>query len=374
MSANVERMYSGENLRPWWVGLETGIAEIREGLLTALEAREVAGLTWEPELRAMYLSDTLHEIANYKAIVRNDTNDILGVVSDEYGIVSNAVIAQVAHNIAGQQALCTTAGALRFGGIVWYTIKLGEFKVDKDDSPIELYATLTSGHDGRHKCQVIISPVRVVCSNTLRFATQSTKWEKTIRHMSNAELRFKEAGEAARNAILYGKRFQAIASLLANTAYSQEQMSLLGKILTQTAAEKRWIAEQEKVGNAKWLPAKNENVLDAILDEMRMREVPLEFATPRAIENRDTMDMFFRFGAGITDEMQDSAWAALNAVSQFADHNLASAARDGKHAPSSDRRAESILWGASAQMKDRALDVILTQTGLTEQVSSILAA
>ncbi len=79
------------------------------------------------------------------------------------------------------------------------------------------------------------------------------------------------------------------------------------------------------------------------------------------------MDGLIMAGTGIENTaMQGSAWAALQGISEWADHHKATNLRDGKYASAGDRRAESILWGPAADAKSTALaNAIMTPPAAT---------
>lgn len=366
MSANVERMYSGEKLVPWWVGMEAGEAVVLDGMLTATEARAPAGLLWEPELLDLYTEAGL--VDGWKAIARNDTRAHLGVVTDRYSTISNGTIARVADEMCGGRPCCTTAGVLRTGAVVWFCMKMGEFQVRGDDSPVVLYSVVTTGHDGCHRLKLLITPVRVVCNNTLRAAKMAAEYEVSVCHQGNVEGKFEEAAAAAREVLTFGEKFKALGDLLAATAYAEEFGPALAMVLTATKAERTWLAEQQRGKNRTppaWVPAPGAPLVDQLL--AAAPRVP-EDLIPAAVRDERAAIERLLTGAGAAGvegtRLEGTAWGAFMGVTQHLDH-----ATD----VGGDRRAESILWGRAAKAKDLALDAILAQTNLVEAAERIMA-
>ena len=60
-----------------------------------------------------------------------------------------------------------------------------DFEVTKGD-PIERYILLTNSHDGSGSVMALMTPVRVVCWNTLSAAISGAKNLVKIRHTKNA--------------------------------------------------------------------------------------------------------------------------------------------------------------------------------------------
>jgi len=88
-----------------------------------------------------------------------------------------------------------TAGAIGKGEKVFITAKMPNFiKIDgvKDDIT-EIYVLLTSTHDGTGAIIAAITPVRVVCQNTLNAALKSTINRVYVRHTNNVKSRLEDA-------------------------------------------------------------------------------------------------------------------------------------------------------------------------------------
>jgi len=366
-------MYSGEGLVPWWVGLEQGNAVVLDGLLTAVDALVPAGLDWEPELKKLY---TEHgEVEGWRALVRDDTGSHLGVVTDEYSILHNRSMAETCDLMVDGEARCTTAGVLRSGAVVWFAMKLGEFQVVGDKSPIDLYAVVTTGHDGRHRCKVLITPIRVVCQNTLRAAKLASKWEVSILHHGDTHGRLDTAVQAARQALLFGEKFKALGDLMVTARYGEEFGPILAKVLTATGKEKDWLKEQQvKDERPSWCPDPGLPITEQLLQAATY--IPDDLVPPRTREERDTIERLL-IGAGAVGvegtELEGTAWGAFQGVAQWTDHGKLADMSDTKLAKGGDRRAENILWGKGPEIKQTALDIILEQTGLTEQADSVMS-
>lgn len=185
MPANVDSMmYHGEV--PWH-GLGTQVAEAP----TSQAAMKAAGLDWTVQSHPIF-TDTGKEIPGYAANVRDQDDSVLGVVSDRYQIVQNREAFAWIDELLGFDVGFETAGALNEGRRVWMMTRLGdEFKIAGD--PTTVYLTFTNGHDGRHAVQAVVSPVRVVCQNTLNYAIGAAKRSWSLAHALNVHKRMDEA-------------------------------------------------------------------------------------------------------------------------------------------------------------------------------------
>ena len=187
-----------------------GLGTIIENYPTSGEAIKHAGLDYTVEKRNLftYGDDTTPDteedeivmewkidVPNYYATVRNDTDEVLGVVGREYEVVQNVDAFSFFDSIVGGKdgILYETAGALGKGERIFITAKLPEFiKVGKSDL-IEQYLLLTTSHDGFGSITASFTPIRVCCQNTLNAALKNQTGAVKIRHTANAHERLKQA-------------------------------------------------------------------------------------------------------------------------------------------------------------------------------------
>ena len=176
---------------------------------TSAEAIHFAGLDYIVEKRPLFTFDTQNHlgdpdtnliipdisVTNYFATVRADTDQVLGVVGNDYQVVQNrdAFSFFVAIVGGGDGILYETAGALGNGERIFITAKLpGYIRVGNDDM-IEKYLFLTTSHDGFGSINAAFTPVRIVCNNTLHAALNNMTGCVKIRHTENAKERLLQA-------------------------------------------------------------------------------------------------------------------------------------------------------------------------------------
>jgi len=188
-----------------------GLGQIVEGYPTSKEALELAGLAYTVEKRPLFTYDTENysadkeqkdvdiiipeiEVPNYFATIRTDTDQVLGLVGNDYKIVQNVDAFTFFDSIVGGDGIMyETAGALGKGEKIFITAKLPDYiRVGKDDL-IEKYLFLTTSHDGYESITAAFTPTRVVCANTLGAALRNCSNKIKIRHTASAEDRLKEA-------------------------------------------------------------------------------------------------------------------------------------------------------------------------------------
>ena len=167
MSANVETMFSVRET-PWH-----GLGRIVMDAPASREALELADLDWQVESRNIY-SGTGAMIPGYRANVRSTDDAVLGVVSDRYRIVQNEEAFQFTDDLLGEGVTYETAGSLQGGKKVWMLAKLPEKYIIAGDE-VTPYLVFFNSHDGSSGVKVAMTPVRVVCQNTLNLALGTAK-------------------------------------------------------------------------------------------------------------------------------------------------------------------------------------------------------
>jgi len=185
------------------------LGQIVDRYPTSAEAIKFAGLDYIVEKRPLFTYDTENHTAdpdtdliipeisvpNYFATVRADTDQVLGVVGNDYEVVQNRDAFAFFDAIVGggDGILYETAGALGNGERIFITAKLpGYIRVGNDDL-IEKYLFLTTSHDGFGSITAAFTPIRVVCNNTLHAALNNMSNCVKIRHTESAKERLLQA-------------------------------------------------------------------------------------------------------------------------------------------------------------------------------------
>lgn len=162
--------------------------------LTAADAINLGGLDYKVDKKKIAVAGG-QVIPGYFATQRQDTKDVLGVVSPDYHIVQNSEVFGFFDSIIDSgEAIYQTAGALGKGEKIFITAKLPKDIIVKGEQ-IENYLLLTSGHDGRSAIQIGFTPIRVVCQNTLNFALAGLQNKVSILHFKNANEKLETAAK-----------------------------------------------------------------------------------------------------------------------------------------------------------------------------------
>lgn len=215
MPANVETMFSVREV-PWH-----GIGTIVQEAPTSKDALDLAGLNWTVDSAPIYDANG-KEIFGYKANTRNSDKSVLGVVTDKYKIVQNNEAFDFTDALIGEGVTYETAGSLRNGKTIWLLAKMPEKTIlgDKFDP----YMCFTNSHDGKGAIQICMTPIRVVCNNTLNMALSSATRSWSTKHMGDMNSKLHEARHTLQLANDYLDELAISADKLANEKISNEEI------------------------------------------------------------------------------------------------------------------------------------------------------
>ena len=156
----------------------------------------------------------------FKANLREDTGEVLGIVSDEYEVVDNRDAFRFLDALIGSELHFETAGSLWGGRRVWCLARLPEY-VELGGDLSATYIYVANSHDGSMAVTAAATPIRIVCANTLgaalRQAEHGASAQRTFRfrHTGNLQTKFAEARQVLGMTIDYQKQFKALADRLA---------------------------------------------------------------------------------------------------------------------------------------------------------------
>jgi phage/plasmid-like protein (TIGR03299 family) len=203
-----------------WHGLGTVLQEnpTSEGALKA------AGLDWQVAQSpcSYFVGETLHTDDRYVVNYREDNGQLLGVVSPYYKIVQNSEAFSFADYLIGEGVRYETAGSVRGGRLVWILAKMPEQKILGDS--YDPYLLLVNGHDGRTPVSACMTPVRVVCKNTINLALSNASLRWSFCHHSNIMSKITDAQRTLHLANRYMSALDVESERLAAIKISQTEL------------------------------------------------------------------------------------------------------------------------------------------------------
>jgi phage/plasmid-like protein (TIGR03299 family) len=115
-----------------------------------------------------------------------------------------------------------TAGSLCGGRKIWLLAKMPVQKVLDDD--VEPYMFFSNSHDGSGAIKVGMTPIRIVCNNTLNMALRQAKRQWSTKHVGDMQSKLEEAKMCLQMADSYMKGLEEEADRLANAKLYKEQL------------------------------------------------------------------------------------------------------------------------------------------------------
>ena len=215
MSAYVESMFSVRQV-PWH-----GLGTIVDTAPTSKEAIDLAGLNWTVDPMPIY-DGRGNEISGYKANTRSSDGSVLGVVTNKYKVVQNSEAFDFTDVLLNEGVTYETAGSLRNGKTIWLLAKMPEKYIlgDKFDP----YICFCNSHDGMGAIKICMTPIRVVCNNTLNMAFQGAERTWSTKHMGDIKSKLYEARHTLQLANSYIDTLGLEAEKLASQKMSTDEM------------------------------------------------------------------------------------------------------------------------------------------------------
>ncbi len=192
-------------------------------------ALKLSRLDWNVVQRPI-MTDDLMPIPGYKANVRDMDNRVLGVVTDRYRVVQNSEAFAFTDALLGEGVRYETAGSLQDGKKIWLLAKLPE-KYIIEGEQIEPYLVFSNSHDGSGAIKVAMTPIRVVCQNTLNLALNSAKRIWSTVHVGDLSAKMDEAYSTLQLAEKYmtnlGNEFSKLSRIKLNDNKVLEYIEML---------------------------------------------------------------------------------------------------------------------------------------------------
>ncbi len=221
---------------PAWHGLGTVFTE-EKNTSEMLVAANLNG--WNVRLEDLEIPSQLTSDKNYQYVVRTNPTDktqtdVLGIVGERYVPLQNEDLFAFGDNILDGGGRWETAGSIRGGRVVFGSLALErETVLDPNGvaDVVKTYLLINTSHDGSIAIQASITPVRVVCANTLNLALGSIKKKDgvkqsfKIRHTQSAEGRIQVARETLGLANAYMDKFDIMAKLMIETEITAQQFN-----------------------------------------------------------------------------------------------------------------------------------------------------
>jgi phage/plasmid-like protein (TIGR03299 family) len=292
-----------------------GLGQIVDGAMTSQQAIKLAHLDYEvvkvPNY-AYYNGEFLDTPSSFSTL-RTDTGQILGDrIGKNYTIVQNSEAFEFFDTLTeAGVAMYETAGVLGIGEKIFITAKMPDtIRIAGTDDLTEVYVLLTSSHDGSGSIIAAVTPIRVVCQNTLNMALGQTINKVAIRHSTLVKERLADAHKVLGISKIFVEEAQETFNYLSKKYVSDDAVKELIRTLFN---------DQERDST------RIKNIEDAVLE------------------------CYFT-GVG-QKGIVGTAWGALNGVTFYLDHV--------KNYRNEATKFENILGGSSTAIATKATELLL---------------
>jgi len=193
---------------------------------------------WNVRLEDLVMPDGYRATTTSQMVVRDNPFDggvdVLSVVGDRYKVVQNEELFAFGDGILDGGATWESAGSIKNGRVVFGSLVVPrEFVLDPDgaNDKTVTYLLVHTSHDGSTAVQANITPVRVVCQNTLNMAIKDSKQSFKIRHTATVGGRIDEARRVLGLTFDHMDNFETMARELFETTVTDLEFEKLIKAI-----------------------------------------------------------------------------------------------------------------------------------------------
>ncbi|MFF6969306.1 DUF932 domain-containing protein [Streptomyces anthocyanicus] len=303
------------------------LGTVTDGAMTAEEAMRIASLSgWNVRLLPLTATEitadgtTPVEVAQHFATARTHPKtgrtETLGVVGSDYHPVQNEEHAEFLNLLADESgAHFETAGSLKNGRQVFLTMKMPQTLTIGGSDDVDLYIAAFNSHDGGSAFRIVVTPVRVVCANTMRAALHDARSSFVVRHTAGAAARIAQARDALGLTFRYAEEFEQ--------------------------AAQRMIEAEMTLGELKSVVDQLWSVKDSDSPRKKTNQRQRWGAISNLFEHADTQ-------AGV----RGTRWAGYNALTEYANH--VAPAQGKTDTEKAAARAERVISGAANDLMEKA--------------------
>lgn len=247
----------------------------------------------------------------------------LGVVGKDYQIIQESEAFAFLDNLVDSgEALISSAGLLAEGRRAFCCMRLPKGVLVGGEDATDLFMFVHMSHDGSTPLTIAVTPIRVVCQNTVTMGLRHARRTWRVRHTKNARLRMAEARRALELTYQYAGEWEKLANALLGKPMSKGQYSKLAS---------RLFAPEDK-------------------DSKRAQTI---FDTKMA----QLMELW---SADTQDGIRGTAWGAWNAIVEWVDWFMPARGAEDVNA----RRFERSVMGEVDELKNRALGAVRELVGV----------
>lgn len=278
-------------------------------------------LNWTMRLEENYTKSGIMVPDSY-SIIREDTNTVIGKdVSKQYQLFQNHEAIDFMDMLLGEGVTYETAGCFKGGSIVWLLAKIpDDYRINGDK--VTPFIAISNRNDGGGAVRAVMTPVRIVCQNTLTLALKTAKTSWSAVHKKSLSSRIIEAKSIF--------------------AFAHENMNSLKTEMEELAAIKISRTQLERLIIPELIPIGINDSESSMKHKMEDREELLE----RYLYAPDL------------DGMEANGYRLVNAVADYADHHEPRR-KDSKGLWKESRFFNRISKDSNSDLMSKARDIVL---------------
>lgn len=300
------------------------------GVTNAAEARTAAGLDWEAVHAPLYVavpSEPLPVLVEKeRAVIRDDTEEMFGVVGREHKLLSNADFFDFADVLLAEADTTwveadPVGGALGKGKQPFLCLQLGDTVSIAGQDPVATSILLSDGKVGNSAFVGAVNPLRLACGNQVRAG---------LKRLGLGSFSIQHSGDLA------AKVAEARKGLAITSAYMQEFAAMADRM----AAVDLGLSEFD----------------DFLAELLPIADDAGDRAKKTNAEQRGTFRLNWLNTTTLTDDLKPTAWGALNVVTEVLDHGALDVRKS--KIPAAERRMQTVQFGTGARIRDRAYSLL----------------
>jgi len=285
--------------------------------LTSEEALIKSHLDYNVSIHDIFRDDDLN-VESHKELRRDDTQITMGIVGKGYTIVQNKDCFDFFSYIAEkQEAIIQTAGALGEGEVIFITAKLPKEIVIAGTDLIENYIVLVNSFNMSYAFSAYLTPIRVVCNNTLNFSLSGAVNRIYLKHTTHIQSQLFEASRMLGMYTQHMAKFDGIMNHFAQINISDHQAHKIIHNVFLNKKEMIALAKEEDVSISK----RKENIIEEVM---------------KYYHSTDDLN-----------HIRGTAWGVLNGITGYYQHI--------KNFSNEELKFKSIVLGGDAYSKQQAV-------------------
>lgn len=330
--------------------------------MSGIQMLETAKMNWKVQRRALAMRDKMgvgllaDPLKGFRAIVREDTNEVFQVATDRYHPIQNQQVVELFREFCeAGHATMNVVGGLKGGAIVWALAKLnGNGASDANIGgvdPMKGYMLMVTSHDGSLRTICQATDIRGVCWNTISAIISDRSNQFMMKHSSKwTNARADEA-----------RKIMGMATV--QIQQNHEIFEMLAKVKIDDKGREEYIVRL--LGGESLLDQVSANTTHdhAVMGKSLLDDI---MQTETTVKEGNATDSLGRLGKAILEAIvtspgselvtaKNTLWGAVNGVTYHVDH---------ERGRSQDTRLAGAWFGNGDRLKRDAVKVACEIAGI----------